>query len=844
MPWLTPNTPAPTDSFCRRISIPNDQAFIQAVSGALVPLTYESNWEQVGTMTPREASETMRTALIDFFAAVGCPTVPAPYWDEATTNDDEAPADDQPWYGVVEDFLAPIESLTFAQNAAVWVITGFVAYAAGPGAAIFFRTVARRFVLAVERQDVGEIIRVIVDSAEYNVDTSAYGVGEIIEIPVVAPNSNPTHDVYVIGTGNATTRIVRKRLTEDEMNAITDIQQIGGQLQVERANSGVWEDVLNADNVRRDGSTVIVGKQKFRAGNADGLIALNPDVGERAFDVRLPVTTLQDVIRVVDSAGTTRFKVDNEGRFSVRATDSNVFTLYNAAGDAKLYLGTADGNPIIRMTQFGTHTADMWQAYTYQNLMLGRLTYTGMLINRVEHRLVGGSSLYDRDMARLRSVWETPVDASRRAALVLSVYDYAGEREFLRGGSTGSAAKIGFLGASPVERPTITGERAQNAALASLLSAGAALGLWVDNTTAGTAPWIPGELAVTGERDGNPALASLLEALATQGIVWDQTTPGAAPQAQIGSLCATAFGVAIGWYDLVTEILTQLREYVELNPLAPLSYFVVGAAWWTTGYHEQNSYWMTVPMAGTIEDPIGLIEWINTHITGSDSTERLATIDALLAALDSEALTELERLAYCNVGNICPTNANVWSFVTAILDWHIDEPAYAAFAALWSLGALNLDRVQWWATLGNICNADADCSSFQCEGSIEFLFVWNETDDPLEWTSEFNTVSGQLYKISVTGTCWAGEGALRQDADAAYYSNNQWGTYHASTSSMVFRINNANFNPAGSVPYNADHKYSKFITGDGNPITLQWANYPAYPGSTGGNFTVVINGTI
>ncbi len=43
---------------------------------------------------------------------------------------------------------------------------------------------------------------------------------------------------------------------------------------------------------------------------------------------------------------------------------------------------------------------------------------------------------------------------------------------------------LGFFGSTPVAKPTITGSRAGNAALASLLTAGANLGLWTDSTSA------------------------------------------------------------------------------------------------------------------------------------------------------------------------------------------------------------------------------------------------------------------------------------------------------------------------------------------------------------------------
>ena len=88
----------------------------------------------------------------------------------------------------------------------------------------------------------------------------------------------------------------------------------------------------------------------------------------------------------------------------------------------------------------------------------------------------------NRAMARVRSQWLTATDASRKASLILSAFDTV-ERDALSIAASGTAAQIGFLGAAPVVRPTVSGSRGANAALASLLTALANLGLIVDSTT-------------------------------------------------------------------------------------------------------------------------------------------------------------------------------------------------------------------------------------------------------------------------------------------------------------------------------------------------------------------------
>ena len=61
----------------------------------------------------------------------------------------------------------------------------------------------------------------------------------------------------------------------------------------------------------------------------------------------------------------------------------------------------------------------------------------------------------------------------------------------------GGAKQMAFFGATPVVKPTITGSRSGNAALASFLSGLNSLGLVTDNTTAGTAPSGSGQTAAT-----------------------------------------------------------------------------------------------------------------------------------------------------------------------------------------------------------------------------------------------------------------------------------------------------------------------------------------------------------
>jgi len=202
--YLTPAS-IPDGAICRPVFIPDSPEWLAAVSGALAELTNPYSWEQSGAVTPQEAAERMTLMLSQYYAET-CgeaeETIPTPYWDDAADLDDEEALDLQTWYGYVTDWAAPIDELNFVQNAAVWAITGFVAYAAGIGAAVTFRTVARNFVIAIQREDVGEAIRVVVNGVqETKIDTTPYSPGEVIEVPISAQNSAAYYDILITGAG-------------------------------------------------------------------------------------------------------------------------------------------------------------------------------------------------------------------------------------------------------------------------------------------------------------------------------------------------------------------------------------------------------------------------------------------------------------------------------------------------------------------------------------------------------------------------------------------------------------------------------------------------------------------
>lgn len=83
--WITPDS-IPTDTLCRVLLIPDDPILYAAVSGALLPLIYADNWEQVGDATPAECAEAMYTLYAAFVESVCYVPDVTQIWYEVSQN--------------------------------------------------------------------------------------------------------------------------------------------------------------------------------------------------------------------------------------------------------------------------------------------------------------------------------------------------------------------------------------------------------------------------------------------------------------------------------------------------------------------------------------------------------------------------------------------------------------------------------------------------------------------------------------------------------------------------------------------------------------------------------------
>jgi len=69
--WLTPDS-IPTNRVCRMLSIPASSEWLALVSGALLELTKEWNWEQSGSITAEQAAEEAASFFMDYYEERPC----------------------------------------------------------------------------------------------------------------------------------------------------------------------------------------------------------------------------------------------------------------------------------------------------------------------------------------------------------------------------------------------------------------------------------------------------------------------------------------------------------------------------------------------------------------------------------------------------------------------------------------------------------------------------------------------------------------------------------------------------------------------------------------------------
>lgn len=187
-PFSLPETTA-----CRTFQIPADEdnGEWQAIfMGLLLSLTDPDNWVQFeGAMDREDAAARWLDMIWQAYedAPDGCAEadmVSTPFWDDSDGSDasDEAPADEQDWYGVWD-------GETFVEALSYWAVTAFLATGVSEGAAIEFITPLRAFRLRLRANPHGAKLLVLMDSNIFQLVDLFRAEEEVVTVDIVSPGS-------------------------------------------------------------------------------------------------------------------------------------------------------------------------------------------------------------------------------------------------------------------------------------------------------------------------------------------------------------------------------------------------------------------------------------------------------------------------------------------------------------------------------------------------------------------------------------------------------------------------------------------------------------------------------
>lgn len=435
----------PEGWYCKTITIPDSLPWSGIVTKSLLSMIYAWDYAQIldTDMTPDEAAAVGYVILESYLNSPRtCAGIDlAPFWDD-TDADDATGEPTASIYAYLEDI-------------ADFAVTAFLAVSFSPEAAIEFVTTARKFRVLFRSRDYGAIVDVFLNDVLYSsVDTYSAAPG-VVATDVIVPDVMPSDVTLRIehtGTANPLAtpteagygmEVIRKRLTPDEMG-VQDIRLNGANVQVQRSIGGAWENVTGGQIAQRDGSL---------DPDFTGAITIQPIAAEIPLTIKRATSAVVNPLAVfADQTGTALFNIEGTGDLHLARSSPQ---LRWTAGNFSVLFGTT------RIARFmPSAVAFAWE----------------MLFEQYNSNNV---------KARIKSDWDEPTVAIRRGNFRLTADDAAASREIIRGSTTGTAGKLGFLGASGQVRPTVSGDDGGNLALRELIDALAAYGLITDSTTDG-----------------------------------------------------------------------------------------------------------------------------------------------------------------------------------------------------------------------------------------------------------------------------------------------------------------------------------------------------------------------
>lgn len=226
--WLTPDTPPRHKQWTRLVHMPAALDFIAPVSGALLAMTYPSNWEQHGTLTPEETAAIYSDIYQQFLDFQNEP----PDW---TSPDDLDGQPEQPWYEQLAD----------------WIIAGFLAYTFTYQAAIVYTTTVPKLRVAFRTGNIGALFRVLINGIEVWTGDSYDVITDVIEQIFDMSAETEPYTVRIehngIGAGHGLTEAkleyIRQGALADMVATILRADPNGCGVQWSTDDGGTWNTV-------------------------------------------------------------------------------------------------------------------------------------------------------------------------------------------------------------------------------------------------------------------------------------------------------------------------------------------------------------------------------------------------------------------------------------------------------------------------------------------------------------------------------------------------------------------------------------------------------------------------
>lgn len=225
--WLTPNAPPEHKQYTRPVKIPASLDFIAPISGALAQLTYATNWEKHGDLTPDETAAIYSGIYQEFLHFQNEP----PVWE---TPDDIDGQPEQVWYEELSD----------------WIIAGFLAITFTPLAALTYQSTVPKLRIAIRTGNLGALFKVLINGIEVWTGDSYSAITDLIEQTFDMSAETEPYTVRIehngqgiYPTGDAKLEVVREGVLADMIQTILRADPTGCGIQWSLDNGDNWETI-------------------------------------------------------------------------------------------------------------------------------------------------------------------------------------------------------------------------------------------------------------------------------------------------------------------------------------------------------------------------------------------------------------------------------------------------------------------------------------------------------------------------------------------------------------------------------------------------------------------------